>query len=120
MSPVSALCSHALASLPLFLQGNPPFDPARIGSHHALFLGPFIMFFVFVGSIIAIIPYWFIFKKAGFSPWLAILMFVPLVNIVVLYAIAFSQWRVAPVPQYPIPPTGGIYPPAGGVYPPSA
>ncbi|HEY4046452.1 MAG TPA: hypothetical protein VGM27_06255 [Acidobacteriaceae bacterium] len=119
MSPVAALCSHPLTSVSLFLQGNPQFDPARIGSHHGLFFAPFIMFFVFLGSIVVIVPYWFIFKKAGFSPWLAILMFVPLVNIVLLYAIAFSQWRVAPVPQYPVPPAG-VYPPAGGVYPPSA
>ena len=37
-------------------------------------------------------PFWNIFRKAGFSGWLSLLVFVPLVNIVVLYFIAFSEW----------------------------
>ena len=46
------------------------------------------------------IPFWFIFKKAGFSPWLAVLMFVPLANIIILYVVAFSEWKVVPVWPY--------------------
>jgi hypothetical protein len=42
---------------------------------------------------ITIIPYWVIFRKAGFSPALSILMLLPLVNLVVLYVVAFSDWR---------------------------
>lgn len=56
-------------------------------------------FFFLIGSIIFLIPYWFIWKKAGFSPWLSLLMFVPLVNLVMLYVLAFSQWKVVPVTQ---------------------
>ena len=59
----------------------------------------FLMFFGFFGlliSIVVIIPYWFIFKKAGFSPFLALLMFVPLINIIMLYFLAFSRWNVVP------------------------
>lgn len=41
---------------------------------------------------VLIIPYWMIFKKAGFSPFLSLLMIVPLVGIVVLYVVAFSRW----------------------------
>jgi hypothetical protein len=42
---------------------------------------------------IVIVPYWQIFKKAGFAPALSILMLVPLVNLILLYYVAFSQWR---------------------------
>jgi hypothetical protein len=56
-----------------------------------------IFFLVFV--VLFTIPYWFIFKKAGFSPWLSLLMLIPLINIVMLYVLAFSEWGVVPVSQ---------------------
>ncbi len=31
-------------------------------------------------------------QRAGLSPWLALLTFVPGVNLVLLYVIAFSRW----------------------------
>lgn len=58
---------------------------------------------MFVGIVFVVIllivlpPYWVIFKKAGFSPWISLLMLVPLVNIIALYVVAFSQWKVVPV-----------------------
>ena len=73
------------------------FDP----NHFAEFLIPMI-FFAFIATIILVVPYWFIFKKAGFSPWLAVLMFVPLANIIILYVFAFSEWKVVPVPPYSV------------------
>ena len=45
-------------------------------------------------------PYWMIFKKAGFSPWLSLLMYIPLVNIIVLYVVGFSDWKAPPASQY--------------------
>jgi hypothetical protein len=48
--------------------------------------------------VIVLVPYWFIFKKAGFTPWLSLLMFVPLGNIIMLYVLAFSTWQVVPTP----------------------
>ena len=65
-------------------------------------LAAFLIPAIFIGllfTVIAIIPYWFIFKKAGFSPFLSILMFVPLANLIILYVIAFSEWKVVPVQQ---------------------
>jgi hypothetical protein len=71
----------------------------------------FLPIVIIFGSLIVVIPYWMIFKKAGFPPFLGILMVVPLVNFVLLYVLAFSQWKVAPaasnvhpVPNYPYPP----------------
>ena len=80
---------------------------------HFVALFPFFLFIGSIAAIISIIPYWMIYKKAGFSPWLALFSIIPMANIIVLYIVAFSQWRVVPVAQftgYPAP-----YPPA---YPP--
>jgi len=52
-----------------------------------------------VGLAVVIIPVWFICKKAGFSPWLSLLCAVPLGNLILLYVLAFSQWKVVPLPQ---------------------
>jgi hypothetical protein len=74
-------------------------------------LPPFFALFALLGSILVLIPYWFIFKKAGFSPFLTLLMVVPLVNLFLLYYLAFAQWKVVPAEQvFPAPP-GGTFPP---------
>jgi uncharacterized membrane protein YhaH (DUF805 family) len=44
-------------------------------------------------------PYWMIFKKSGFSPWLSILALVPLVKWIVLWIVGFSEWKANPVPK---------------------
>jgi len=71
----------------------------------------FLPLVIIIGSLIVVIPYWMIFKKAGFPPFLGILMVVPIVNLVLLYVLAFSDWKVTPVapnvyqmPNYPYPP----------------
>jgi Zn-dependent protease with chaperone function len=75
------------------------------GPEHSLIYLMFFGFFGFLISILVLIPYWFIFKKAGFSPFLALLMFIPLINIVMLYVLAFSRWNVVPAAiVYPAPP----------------
>jgi hypothetical protein len=43
-----------------------------------------------------IIPFWRIFSRAGFSGFLALLMLIPLVNLITLYYVAFSRWNVKP------------------------
>ena len=58
---------------------------------HLLFL---FGIFCFTGPIV-VIPYWQIFKKAGFSPLLSILVLVPIANLVILYFVAFSDWKPA-------------------------
>ena len=75
-------------------------DPNSLGiDPHLAYLIPFFGLFAFVGIFIYIIPFWMIFKKAGFSPWMALLLFIPLANIIILYVLAFSQWKVVPAPQ---------------------
>jgi len=49
---------------------------------------------------ILIIPCWFICKKAGLSPWLSLLCLFPSLGLLVLlYILAFAEWKVAPAPQ---------------------
>ena len=47
-------------------------------------------------ALIVIIPFMTIFSKAGYSKWLGLLMVVPVVNIIALYFLAFSNWSNLP------------------------
>ena len=47
---------------------------------------------VSIAVVVLLVPYWRIFKKAGFPPALSLLMVIPLVNIVMLYYLAFTEW----------------------------
>jgi cytochrome c biogenesis protein CcdA len=59
-----------------------------------------------------LIPTWFICKKAGFSPWLAFITLIPVGHLILLYVLAFADWKVVPAPQAywppqpPLPPQG--------------
>jgi len=37
-------------------------------------------------------PYCRVLSRLGFSPWLGLLVFVPLVNIVLLWVFAYASW----------------------------
>jgi hypothetical protein len=53
-----------------------------------------IVLVVALGSmVVAIVPYWKIFEKAGFPPAISLLMYIPLANLIVLYYVAFSDWK---------------------------
>ena len=43
-------------------------------------------------AVLIILPFWFIFSKAGFPRWLSLLMVVPIVNVIMQYVFAFSDW----------------------------
>jgi hypothetical protein len=51
-----------------------------------------ILLVVLIVSVVKIIPYWKVFAKAGFSPWLSFLMIVPVADLVLLYYLGFSEW----------------------------
>jgi hypothetical protein len=42
----------------------------------------------------AFLPWFFIYKKAGYHPAMGCLMFIPLANVVMLFVLAFSQWPI--------------------------
>jgi hypothetical protein len=49
-----------------------------------------------LAALIIIIPYWKIFGKAGFPRIFGLFMIIPLVNLILLYVLAFSKWRIFP------------------------
>jgi hypothetical protein len=88
----------------LLLQDQP--DPAQVARILATVL-PLIGIFVVIGLAIVIVPFWFICKKAGFSPWLSLLVLIyPIGALILLYVLAFAEWKTLPPPQfnYPYPP----------------
>jgi hypothetical protein len=94
--------------LALFLQNN--VDPEQIQKLIPAIMGV-VFLFMLVGMAIVVIPCWFICKKSGFSPWLSLLCLIPSLGILILlYVLAFSDWKVTPVvqaawsPQPPFPP----------------
>jgi hypothetical protein len=52
------------------------------------------MLLLLVGGIIIILPLWKIFSKAGYPGALSLGMILPVVNIVLLYFLGFSDWPV--------------------------
>jgi hypothetical protein len=108
---------HMLAML---LQDNQP-SPEMIQKIMVAMMA-IIPIIIIVTIAIVMIPCWFICKKAGFSPWLSMLCLIPsLGTLVLLYVLAFAEWKVTPPPiaayppPYP-PPPQPPYPP----YPPQA
>jgi hypothetical protein len=101
----------------LMLQNEP--DPEMV-KHIFIAMMAILPIIYLVVVAIVMVPCWFILKKAGFTPWLALLCIIPsLGTLVLLYVLAFADWKVMPIPQaawMPPPP----YPPQPPVAPPSA
>jgi hypothetical protein len=49
-------------------------------------------------AVIAVVPFWRICKRVGHSPWLSLLILLPLANLVFIYYLAFSEWPSARKP----------------------
>lgn len=43
-------------------------------------------------ALLVVYPFWRIFARAGFPGWLAVGMVLPVVNLALLYFLAFAQW----------------------------
>lgn len=95
--------------LALYVMQNPP-DPEQVRKM-AMAVLAIMPVIILVALAVVIVPFWFICKKAGFSPWLSLLNIVPFGGLILMYVLAFGEWKVVPVPQPgwpPMPP----YPPA--------
>ena len=57
------------------------------------FFAPFHLFILLFVFAVFIVPFWQILKKAGFPPPLSLLLWVPLIGLLVLYYVAFSDWK---------------------------
>ncbi len=62
-------------------------DSGDIGLIVAIVVGVVVLLFLF--SI-----WWKIFKKAGYSGALGLLMYIPIINIIMLLILAFSKWPI--------------------------
>lgn len=92
----------------LFLQSSQ--DIARAQAMlPAIFIGGLVVAVVCMAVIV--LPFWFICKKAGLSPWLSLLWFVPMGGLVLCYVLAFSEWKVVPATQLAYIPPMPPYPP---------
>ena len=73
-------------------------DAQHMQGFLAAFIGIYAILYL-VQAALFIIPTWFISKKAGFSPWLSLLCLFPLTGVILLYILAFADWKVVPAPQ---------------------
>ncbi len=101
--------------------------PTYGGPDGAAMAGGLIAFFIWLVFVlvmvaVGVLPYFFIFRKAGWHWAMGFLMLLPLVNLVMLYVLAFARWpiedrfpsagsgtapsSVGPAPQPPGPPPG--------------
>ena len=54
--------------------------------------GPIELFLIIVIGAVFVVPFWKIFSKAGFPGALSLLMLVPLVNLIMIFVLAFAEW----------------------------
>jgi hypothetical protein len=73
-------------------------DTQHMSGIIAAVMGIYLTFMVVILAII-IVPFWFILKKAGFSPWLSFINIVPLGPLILLYILAFAEWKVISAAQ---------------------
>jgi hypothetical protein len=52
------------------------------------------LIYILVLLFILGVPFWNILIKAGYSPWWALTMFVPILNIIMLWIFANSEWPI--------------------------
>jgi hypothetical protein len=79
-------------------------DPVMI-RHLVMAMMAILPVIILLAIAIVMVPCWFILKKAGFSPWLSLLCIFPtLGTVIVLYVLAFAEWKTRPTPQALYPP----------------
>ncbi|MFI5399963.1 MAG: hypothetical protein ACHQZQ_02785 [SAR324 cluster bacterium] len=50
--------------------------------------------FVVVVTVVAILPFWYILGRMGYSPYTCLLLLLPFLNIGFLYYVAFTDWPI--------------------------
>jgi len=59
-------------------------------------IGATEFFVVFVVGGLFIAPFCLILRKAGYSPWLGLLLLIPGVNVILLWFVALARWPGSP------------------------
>ncbi|WP_395752486.1 hypothetical protein [Prosthecobacter sp.] len=49
-------------------------------------------FLLLVLTLVQVVPFWFICRKAGMSPWLSLISMIPLGTLVLTFVLAFAEW----------------------------
>ncbi|QDU11062.1 hypothetical protein [Gimesia aquarii] len=59
-------------------------------------LMPGILEVITIGIILIFLvtPFWMICSKAGFPGWISLGILIPIVNVILLYFLAFAEWPV--------------------------
>ncbi|MGA7343788.1 MAG: hypothetical protein WBE72_15505 [Terracidiphilus sp.] len=84
--------------LTLLAQNQP--DPVLV-RHILMGVMTVIPIIILVAIALVMVPCWFILKKAGFSPWLSLVCIIPsLGTLILLYVLAFAEWKVKPVQTF--------------------
>ena len=55
-------------------------------------MGIWQIFILLIWVIVFVVPFWRIFPRAGWPAPLSLLMLVPLLNLVLLWVLAFKRW----------------------------
>ena len=45
-------------------------------------------------ALLWVVPFWMIFKKAGYHPALGLLILIPFLNVILVYFLAFAPWPI--------------------------
>jgi hypothetical protein len=53
-----------------------------------------IFIFIFAAIFLGILPYWMIYKKTGQSGAMSLLQLIPVVNIIMIFVLAFGEWPI--------------------------
>lgn len=71
----------------------PNYNTTSVGAY---FAGAFLFSLIIglIALIFAIIIYWRIFSKAGYSGARSLLMLIPVVNLIIIIMFAFSEWPI--------------------------
>ena len=72
---------------------QPTPNPPDISAALAAMSGTALIVIV-VALLFSLLIWFMIIKRTGMSPWLALLMLVPIANLIVLIVLAFSEWPI--------------------------
>lgn len=73
-------------------KGDTMQDPSMPGALELMFIPCFIFGGIIFGVLLTVFPFWKICTKAGFPGPLALLMLVPIANIILPFYLAFADW----------------------------
>ena len=90
-----------LTGLVMIRELNPQSQLLPMSTHHLLLasIGPLgtsellvILVLLTILTAVIVLPFWFICKKAGLSPWLSLMAFIPMGALILPFLLAFIDW----------------------------